>query len=219
MIKKLCRCLCIVIALTLTCINTCFEKTEAILASGVIRLHVIANSDSPEDQNLKLAVRDRVLSESGNMFSEDCSIASARKEFTQSLEKIKCIAEEVIKENGADFNVRVSLGKSSFPTKKYGSLILPAGNYEALKIEIGEAAGRNWWCVLFPPLCFVDESCVDANTEAVHSIRENIGDEIAPLTYPAESTKLRFKTYEIWQKNREKLTTLITRTANNLLHY
>lgn len=219
MTKKICWCLCIVTALTLTCINTCFEKTEAILASGVIRLHVIANSDSPEDQNLKLAVRDRVLSESGNMFSENISIASARREFSQSLDKIKRIAEDVIKENGSDFDVRVSLGKSSFPTKKYGSLILPAGNYEALKIEIGEAAGRNWWCVLFPPLCFVDESCVDANTQAVHSIRETMGDEIAPLTYPAGSTRLRFKTYEIWQKNRQKLATLISRTADSLLHY
>ena len=211
MIKKLLACTCIIIALIFTYINTCFEATEAALSTSVIRLHVIAHSNSDEDQKLKLMVRDRVLNEAPDIFDVNTSVTDAEKQLLNNLDRIKSIAQKEISANGFNYDVKVSLGNSSFPTKEYGELVLPAGSYKALKIEIGEAKGRNWWCVLFPPLCFVDESCVSANTEAIHSIEKSVGKENAPLiaSEKNQSARIRFKTYEIWQKSKQKLVMLL----------
>ena len=126
------------------------------IAQSVFRLHVIANSDSKEDQDLKYKVRDKVL-EYMNEISMDCS---SKEEVIllaeEHKEEFKKIAEDVIKENGYDYTVNISIGNFDFPTKTYGDISLPAGEYDALRIEIGEAKGQNWWCVMFPPLCFVD---------------------------------------------------------------
>jgi len=211
MTKKLSWCVCITVALVLTCLNTHFCQTEEALASGVIRLHVVANSNTAADQELKLKVRDRILSETGNLFDSQTDIAIARSLIASSLEKIESLAENEIRKNGYTYSVKVSLGKSRFPTKTYGELVLPAGTYEALKIEIGEAEGRNWWCVLFPPLCFVDESCVSIDSQSVRSIEHSIGEENRDLIASARTgnAEIRFKTYEIWQKSRQKLAMLL----------
>lgn len=211
MAKKICVCTLGAIALIMTCINFNFESTQAALSSEFLRLHIIAHSDSPEDQKLKLMVRDRILSESGDLFEPGCDISKARDEVRKSLGKIEDTAKKVISENGYDYPVRASLGKSTFPTKEYGNLVLPTGTYEALKIEIGESKGKNWWCVLFPPLCFVDESCVSANAEEVRSLEKNIGKSNISLISKDKSngTKIKFKTYEIWQKGKQKLTAFL----------
>ena len=126
------------------------------ISNSVFRLHVIANSDSTEDQELKYKVRDSVL-EYMNEISMDCS--SKEEVITLAEEhkdEFKEIAEKVIKENGYNYEVNVKIGNFEFPTKTYGDIALPAGFYDALRIEVGEAKGQNWWCVMFPPLCFVD---------------------------------------------------------------
>jgi stage II sporulation protein R len=131
--------------------------TEATVKdTGLIRLHVIANSDSQEDQALKRKVRDEIIQAVAPEFTGPCDIASARLIAQANINRMQQIAQEVIKEEGKDYAVTVELGDYPFPTKHYGAFILPAGDYEAVRVVIGNGSGTNWWCVLFPPLCFVD---------------------------------------------------------------
>ncbi len=128
------------------------------LSQNIVRLHVLANSDSNEDQSLKLKVRDAILEHSQNNFT--------KKEDVQSkLDEYKEIAEKVISENGYNYNVEVEYGNFKFPTKEYNNLRLPAGNYDAVRVKIGNSEGQNWWCVMFPPLCFVDGTTDTAYAE------------------------------------------------------
>jgi stage II sporulation protein R len=136
------------------------------LKDGIIRLHVKANSDTEEDQALKLKVRDRILKETAPLLEKSESIEETRAIVKENLDNIKSIAEEVIKEEGKDYPVEVYFGMENFPTRKYGEMVLPAGEYEALLVTIGEGKGQNWWCVMFPPLCFVEMTHgIAANTE------------------------------------------------------
>lgn len=204
--KKIICALCIGFFCTLM-LNLQFETTEAALAKSVIRLHVVANSDSDADQALKLKVRDRVIKETEGIFSGEADICTAREDIEQSIDNIQTIAAEEIALNGYDYPVKVSLGMSDFPTKEYGNLILPAGSYEALKIEIGEAKGQNWWCVLFPPLCFVDETCVTASSEAMDTVVQNADGVDSEFISKEKSSgvELKFKAYEMWQSGKKKL--------------
>lgn len=122
----------------------------------LIRFHVIANSDSAQDQALKRAVRDAILEKVSPLLAASKSLAESRRIVQELRPEMEQIARSVVKAWGKDYSVRTQYGKFSFPTKSYGSLVLPAGEYEALKIVIGKGEGANWWCVLFPPLCFVD---------------------------------------------------------------
>ena len=163
------------------------------ISESVFRLHVIANSDSQEDQNLKYKVRDKIL-EYMNEISIDCSskdevIALAK----ENQENFQDIAKNVIKENGYDYDVNVSIGNYEFPTKNYGDISLPAGNYDALRIEIGDAVGQNWWCVMFPPLCFVDVTSGVVPDESKETIKENLNDEEYNLISDTESPSIKFK--------------------------
>lgn len=163
------------------------------ISESVFRLHVIANSDSQEDQNLKYKVRDKIL-EYMNEISIDCSskeevIALAK----ENQENFQDIAKKVIKENGYDYDVNVSIGNYEFPTKNYGDISLPAGNYDALRIEIGDAVGQNWWCVMFPPLCFVDVTSGVVPDESKETIKENLNDEEYNLISDTESPSIKFK--------------------------
>ncbi len=192
-------------------LNSNFKSTEAALASNVIRFHVLANSDEAYDQDLKLKVRNRVIKEMEQFFDSNGDIKSARCAISDNIEKIENIARDEIEKNGYNYDVKASLGNSYFPTKNYGEIVLPEGSYEALKIEIGKARGQNWWCVLFPPLCFVDESCVSCSSEVADEIKNAVGKENAPLleTEKAPSVKIKFKSYEIWQRGKEKIAYVI----------
>lgn len=202
--KKIMGALCIGFLCTLI-LSSGFDATEAALAQSVIRLHVIANSDSAEDQALKLKVRDRIISEAKGIFDETDSVSCAREQIESCIEDLRKTAKDEIRQNGYDYDVRVSLGMSNFPTKEYGNIILPAGSYEALKIEIGEAEGQNWWCVLFPPLCFVDETCVTPTSEAMDKIGEALGDEGREFVSKDKSSdvEFKFKAYEVWQSGKQ----------------
>ena len=163
------------------------------LSESVFRLHVIANSDSKEDQALKYKVRDSIL-EYINELAVDCSskdevIALA----TEKQEALHDIAKKVIEENGYDYDVNISIGNFEFPTKTYGDISFPAGNYDALRVEIGEAGGQNWWCVMFPPLCFVDVTSGVVPDESKETIKENLNDEEYDLISDTESPTIKFK--------------------------
>ena len=122
----------------------------------IIRFHIKANSDKEEDQALKLRIRDEILKEMGTQFGNSKSLDETRVIVEDNLDNIKYITEKMIKEDGKDFPVDVSLGNKNFPTRKYGNITFPSGEYETLQVTIGEGKGKNWWCVMFPPLCFVD---------------------------------------------------------------
>ena len=132
-------------------------KEEALLNENFLRFHVLANSDSEEDQALKLKVRDAVIDYLEPVLKSSESKEETKRYILKHLPQITDVAGRVLREAGSSDSLRVMLGVSEFPTKSYGSVTLPAGRYEALRIEIGAAEGHNWWCVMFPSLCFVDE--------------------------------------------------------------
>ena len=163
------------------------------LSNSVFRLHVIANSDSKEDQDLKYKVRDAVL-EYMNSISANCT--SKDEVITLAYDyqdEFKEIAKKVIKENGYNYDVNISIGNFEFPTKHYGDISLPAGTYDALRIEIGEAQGQNWWCVMFPPLCFIDVTSGVVPDESKQIMKDNLNDEEYSLISDTESKDITFK--------------------------
>jgi stage II sporulation protein R len=131
------------------------ELTEA-LSNKLIRFHVIANSDSVEDQTLKLKVRDNVLDYISPKLKKAKSLEESRKILKSEDAAINKIAKKVISQNGYNYTVKTALSSENFPVKSYGNITLPQGKYEAYRIIIGKGNGQNWWCVMFPPLCFVD---------------------------------------------------------------
>lgn len=123
-----------------------------------IRLHVIANSDREADQAVKHLVRDAILDRYGDVFASSGDTAETERTISASLPAITSIAQTVLNENGMSCGVSSEYGVFSFPTRQYGDALLPAGEYRALRVVLGEGAGANWWCVLFPPLCVHDTS-------------------------------------------------------------
>lgn len=135
---------------------TTANLTQAEWAEQVVRLHVLANSDSDADQALKLQVRDAVLAEMPSLFTQATNQSEALQVVKQHLPQLERLAKQVVTKAGYNYAVKASVGLFDFPDRTYGDVTLPAGKYEALRLEIGEAKGANWWCVLFPPLCFND---------------------------------------------------------------
>ena len=163
------------------------------ISDSVFRLHVIANSDSKEDQDLKYKVRDAVLEYMNNISADCSSKEEVIKLAYEHQDDFISVAEKVIRENGFDYNVKIEIGNFEFPTKYYGDISLPAGFYDALKIEIGEAKGQNWWCVMFPPLCFVDVTSGVVPDESKQIMQDNLSDEEYSLISNNESSDIKFK--------------------------
>lgn len=163
------------------------------IANSVFRLHVIANSDEKEDQELKLKVRDNVLSYMNKICENTTSKEDAILIANKHIDEFKEIALNTIHENGYDYSVNIRIGNFSFPTKTYGDISLPAGYYDALRIEIGEANGQNWWCVMFPPLCFVDVSSGIVPDEFKQTMKSDLSDEEFSLISDNEDSNIKFK--------------------------
>ena len=178
------------------------------LAESVFRLHVIANSDSEEDQNLKYKVRDSLIEYMNTLTNEMNSKEEVIEIAKSHLEDFKEIAQNVVKENGYNYDVNVEIGNFSFPTKTYGDISFPAGFYDALKVEIGKAEGQNWWCVMFPPLCFVDVTSGVVPEESKENLEENLGDEEYELisdTPNSSILNIKFKIIELFESIGTKL--------------
>lgn len=166
----------------------------------LIRFHVIANSDSVEDQNVKLLVRDAIIDSLNNELAAAKDINEAREILAANIDKVNETAEQVLLENGFQYGVATSLSKENFPDKVYGDCIFPQGNYEAYRIVLGNGKGHNWWCVMFPTLCFVDETKNNVNSEAIEKKLENSTNNMDSGTKSDNSTKkvkLKFKIVEI----------------------
>ena len=162
---------------TLICSISYVNAISTDLQKNVFRLHVIANSDSEDDQNLKLKVRDNVIKYMNTLCSKTTSKEEAIEIANAHLNEFKEIALSTIKENGYNYDVNISIDNVFFPTKTYGDISLPEGYYDALRIKIGKAEGKNWWCVMFPPLCFVDVTSGIVPDDSKELLKENLSQE------------------------------------------
>ena len=187
---------------TIICAVSYVNAVSSNIESSVFRLHVIANSDSKEDQDLKYIVRDNILT----YINEISKNASTKEEVIEiarnNIDTIKQIAQETVYENGYNYSVNIKIGNFAFPNKQYGDISLPAGFYDALRVEIGSASGQNWWCVMFPPLCFVDVSSGVVPEESKEVLQENLSYEEYNLLSENQNNSdmnFKFKIVELFQ--------------------
>ncbi len=145
--------------------------------SGILRFHVRANSDSKEDQELKMAVKEDVVAALKPLLADCKTVAESKNVIVSHLQDIYETASGTIMEQGYDYSVNVYLTEEEFPAKTYGDLTFPEGRYQALRVDIGKAEGQNWWCVMFPPLCFIDESTAVVSEEGKELLQDNLTQE------------------------------------------
>ncbi len=178
---------------TSICAFSYAQSVSTNLQNSVFRLHVIANSDNKEDQNLKYKVRDNLISYMNTL----CKDSNSKQEVIQiaqdNKEKLQEIAQSTVFDNGYDYKVNVKIGNFEFPTKNYGDISLPAGYYDALRVEIGNASGQNWWCVMFPPLCFIDVTSGVVPDESKEQLKENMSEEDYALISDTDDGEMKFK--------------------------
>lgn len=163
------------------------------ISHKIIRFHVIANSDSDADQALKLKVKEAVVNYTSELLCNSKSINETEDLLSAHTTDIISIANSVITENGYDYPVTAEITDTYFPTKSYGSYTFPPGIYRAFQIKIGEAKGKNWWCVLYPPLCFIDISHGTVNTESEELLKETLTTDEFQAVSGEYTVKYRFK--------------------------
>ena len=178
---------------TTVCAFSYAQNVSSDIAESVFRLHVIANSDSKEDQDLKYKVRDNLISYMNNICNNCNNKEEAINLVTKHKEDFKEIALNTIKDNGYSYDVNISIGNFEFPTKDYGDISLPSGYYDALRVEIGEAKGQNWWCVMFPPLCFVDITSGVVPEDSKEQLEDNLSEEEFALVSEDSDPQIKFK--------------------------
>lgn len=187
----------IIIGLTYTSVTAKPNKDMQTIQSGIskkiIRFHVIANSDSSEDQSLKLKVKEAVVNYTETCLENSESLEQSEAILLSESENIAAIARNVIAENGYDYEISVELTDTYFPTKSYGNYTFPPGTYRAFQIKIGEAKGQNWWCVLYPPLCFIDISHGVVDEGAETKLKDTLTTEEFNAVSDGEDVIFRFK--------------------------
>ncbi len=176
-------------------------RAQTQLAERVVRLHVLANSDGEEDQELKLLVRDRVLARATELLTQAGNRAEAESLLRRELPELEALAARELRANGCDYPVTAELTDTEFPTREYDGFTLPAGEYLALRVVIGEGAGRNWWCVVFPPLC----TAASAEVPAAALTAGLTEDQVGLITEEDRGYVLKFKTVEWWEQLRSQL--------------
>ena len=184
------------------CAQSYSNAVSSELSNSVFRLHVLANSDTIEDQNLKYKVRDNLVAYMNTLCINTKSKTEAIKLAKDHQLDFYNIAKQTILDSGYSYDVNVKIGNFDFPTKKYGDISFPAGNYDALRVEIGKAEGQNWWCVMFPPLCFVDmTSCIvpDESKENLETALPSEEEYILISDNKTSDIKFKFKLVELFQ--------------------
>ena len=178
------------------CAFLSFENQCAQVREQTVRLHVVANSDSSDDQNVKLLVRDAILAYTASSIGDSGKKTQALNNMQAQLEQIQAVADDVLRQNGKEYISAVYLTNEYFSTREYEGFTMPAGRYDALRIELGEADGRNWWCVAFPPLCYGSAAAPEPDTA------RQITGEITLI----ETTGMRpaFRTVELFEELRER---------------
>lgn len=181
------------------------EQVQGKISDGVIRLHIIANSDDDIDQNIKLAVRDGVIAAQERIFPDGLT-----KNLTyEQKELLVQAAEGVLRSKGVAYGAKIETGNFYFPTKKYDNITLPAGKYNGVRIVLGEGAGQNWWCVMYPPLCFTDSTLGTMGEKSCNILKEEIG-EYGYEIVSQDSVRVvpALKLLELWGMVKEKVAIL-----------
>lgn len=187
-------CASLIIALSAGLAFLCTSSGPRPAREDILRFHIIANSDSPEDQALKYAVRDELVSAFNQAFRNVSGIEEAKAVALARLDEFEDLALHKIKREGFDYPVRAELGLYEFPTRAYGNRVYSAGSYEALRVVIGDGGGANWWCVMFPPLCFVDASSGGlAEPEPTRNEGEGEGAKATPEPAGHEETRVEYR--------------------------
>lgn len=174
-----------------------FAQTSEKIRNDVLRLHVIANSDSTADQNLKLAVRDEILLKGEELFNGSVNVKNAVEKISPYIDELESYAEEIIEKRGYDYPVKITIGKEYFETRTYKTVTLPAGEYLSLIVRIGKAKGKNWWCVMFPPMCI---SAADEND----ALKDVMNKNELKLVNSNPNFEPRFKIIEIIENIKNK---------------
>lgn len=186
--------------------NEAAAQGAAVIPNEAIRLRILADTDSDQDQKIKRLVRDEVNKEITKWVQDLTSLEAARQVITSRLPEIQKIAEQVVAAEGSEQSVKAEFDKVQFPTKLYGQFIYPAGEYEAILITLGEGEGANWWCVLYPPLCFLDFSNGEAVSEGFEEKPEEQPEQADEAKKPVyeegkeEEVEVAFFLVEIWNR-------------------
>lgn len=180
----------LVLSIVLSVVGFGFECNN--VRNNVVRLHILANSDETEDQNVKLVVRDALLNCGSELFSGNFNIENAQKILSEQKEFLTEVANKKLKENGFGYKANIYLKKEFFSTRSYDEFTLPAGEYLALKVILGEGEGKNWWCVMFPPLCI--PAAVEKNPVDIY-----IGENGAEIIQNYKGYEMKFKIIEIYE--------------------
>lgn len=175
-----------------------FGAECADIRNDVVRLHILANSDSVEDQQVKLAVRDALLNSGKELFDGIVTVDNAEECLESQKQELIETANAVLAENGFDYKTRIYLAEEYFTTREYEGFTLPAGEYLALKVVLGDGGGHNWWCVMFPPLCLPAAS-ENADIDAV------FGEDGAELVQNRAKYEMRFKIVEIIENLKQRI--------------
>lgn len=195
------------------------NKPETALSSHIIRLHVIANSDTDEDQKLKRQVRDKILDFMRGQLEESPNLKETEKFIGTNLKKIEEVSEKEIKVHQKNYAATASYGNYHFPNRIYGDVLVPEGNYQALRVVIGEGSGANWWCVLFPPLCFVDATHGVVSESMKEKIKTELedaqGSNVSEIEEKEElPVTIKFKCAEWFSDTITKVSQVMTKIIN-----
>ena len=179
---------------------TYFTASAGTVKEDVVRLHILANSNSEIDQEVKLKVRDALLETNASILSDSVTKENAKEHFESSKDILLKTAKKTLKENGFNYNVKITLQEEYFNTRSYGNLTFPAGQYTALKIVLGNGEGKNWWCVMFPPLCVPTADGLETNETTADYLTKS-GEKIVN---GGEKYIVKFKFLEIYEELRDK---------------
>ena len=194
-------CILIVFLLSFAVVGVC-EHIHREISGGIVRLHIIANSDDERDQNIKLKVRDAIINSQKDIFPDGFS----KKLQNEEKQKLTQTVMDTLSKNGVDYGAVLKTGQFYFPTKKYENITLPAGNYDAVRVILGEGKGQNWWCVMYPPLCFSESAVGKLDKNNLNKLKESMT-EFEYDIISEESIKVvpAFKIVETWQIIKEKI--------------
>jgi len=195
------------------------QKVTQGISDSILRLHVIANSDTEEDQTLKRQVRDDILVYMKDNVGKSSTLEESKGYLNEHLGDIEKIALNRIEKDGKNYGAKALIGNFDFPTKVYGDIALPSGNYQALRVVLGDGKGANWWCVLFPPLCFVDATHGTVPDEVKDDLKGVLTEEEYAIITTADSEKdipikLKFKIVEFFEDSKVQFSGMVKKLFN-----
>ncbi len=181
-----------------------FSQMEKDLSDNLLRLHIVANSNSEKDQQIKLKIRDEIVNRMGDKLSKYKGVQDIKNNIDKHIPEIESIANKVLYDEGFKEKAKAKFVTCNIPQKSYKNITLPKGTYDALKVEIGDAKGENWWCVMYPPLCFVDCTKGEMTPSSDNMLKSSLKSSgYNMITDNSSPVKVKFKLYELWQDSKK----------------